>query len=70
MIDPRSFGRAMMSHAVNMSSDRDCNDFARVGNKLVNMGNAGFPKNIYSFDSEDMEIINKALTLLDKVSIV
>ena len=59
-----NFGRAMMLHAVNMSNDTDFNNFSRVGNKLMNIGESGYPKTIYDFTPDDMEFINRALTLL------
>lgn len=59
-----NFGRAMMLYAVNMSNDTDFNDFSRVGNKLMNIGESGYPKTIYDFTSDDLEIINRALVLI------
>lgn len=67
-MNPQSFGRAMMAHSGNMPSDKDCNDFARVGNKLINIGEPGFPKTIYDLSSEDMEIISKALMIVKTVN--
>lgn len=64
MIDPVQFGRAMMSQSPMMKDDADCNAFARVGSKLINLGEPGYPRTIYDLSKDDFEVISKALSVL------
>ncbi len=61
MITNSELGRAMMFEAGKRNSDKECNDWARVGALINSIGTTKGPKNINLLSADDKIIVQSAL---------
>jgi hypothetical protein len=64
MISNTELGRAMMFEAGNRANDKECNDWARVGNLINSIGTSKGPKNINLLSAADKAIVQTAFSAL------
>lgn len=68
-MDATWLGREMMTKSIDLSDDKRCNDWARVGQMLTQLGTPRMPKTMRDMDPSDRRVVEDALRSL-QLSIV
>jgi hypothetical protein len=63
-MNPQQLGRDMMTHAGDLSDDKQCCDWARVGQILTQLGTPRMPKTMQDLSATDRSIVVAALKFL------
>jgi hypothetical protein len=61
-MDAMKLGREMMDASGDLQDDKQCCDWARIGQLLTQLGTPMMPKSINDLKAEDKEIVIDALT--------
>lgn len=68
-MNPETLGRAMMAQAGDIEDDRQCCDWARVGQILTQLGSPRMPRTVQQLAIKDRQIIAQAVKLLQSKNI-
>ncbi len=63
-MDTTQLGREMMTKSIDLVDDKQCNDWARVGQMLTQLGTPRMPKTLRDMDPDDRQVVEDAIRSL------
>lgn len=63
-MDAAQLGRTMMITSGDLPDDKQCNDWARIGQVLTQLGTPRMPKTMHDLSSADQQVVIDAIRYL------
>lgn len=67
-MDATQLGREMMTRSIDLADDRQCCDWARVGQLLTQLGAPRMPKTVRDLSARDRKVVLDAIKALQNAS--
>lgn len=68
-MDAVQLGREMMTMSIDLVDDKQCNDWARVGQLLTQLGTPRMPKTVRDLSARDRKVMLDAIVALQNTNL-